>query len=318
MPYFIISVLLVGIFNIIWAPSGNANTGQELKKTSELCASLVRIYEHRHGIPLYLLSAISQAESGRWNSESQANLAWPWTVTSGGSGKFFDTKLEAVAEVEFLMTNGVRNIDVGCMQINLAAHSNAFETIEQAFNPVTNVAYGASYLKTMHQRTGDWLKAAGGYHSMTPHISRRYIAKISRIWNQLLGSQARHREPVKTQPINNFVRPYYATTTGDMHLNNLNRNFRQRLNLSAKAVNSDPITRRLNTRLKQMSAWRKAQSRGENLSVLADMRESEQAKRRKRELATLRKGNRHVSFAERRRQQLDTWRVQQTRELPVN
>jgi len=74
-------------------------------------------------------------ETGRWDGASQENSAWPWTITADGQGRFFDTKEEALLEAEILITEGVRNIDVGCMQVNLHYHPSAFETLSQAFDP---------------------------------------------------------------------------------------------------------------------------------------------------------------------------------------
>lgn len=271
------------------------------------------------------------AESGRWHKGEQANIAWPWTVTSEGAGKFFDTKAEAVAEVEFLMTRGVRNIDVGCMQINLKAHADSFETIEAAFDPAANVAYGAKYLKTMHRRTGDWLKAAGGYHSMTPHLSARYRAKVSRIWRGLRGLPAPAAETAKTakaaRPETRTAPPaaktadarrYRVSDIDYARLNRLNSRFRQRRGLSAEAIAADPATRRASRRQQQMAAWRHARARGQDLSVLAGIRRAERAQRRKRELAAFGRQDRAALFAERRRQQLNDWRARYGRAANAN
>ena len=94
-----------------------------------------REVERREGIPRDLLSAIALTESGRHDVESGENFAWPWTVMAEGKGRYFATEAEARAEVEILLSQGVRNIDVGCMQINLHYHWNAFETLDHAFDP---------------------------------------------------------------------------------------------------------------------------------------------------------------------------------------
>ncbi len=170
-----------------WPGSAPAELRQGFEKTAELCATAVQDAERRSAIPRHLLSAIALTESGRWNAQRQANFAWPWTVSNGGAGRFFETKAEALAEVEFLLTAGEQNIDVGCMQINLRAHAAAFETLAESFEPERNVAYGAGYLKRMYQSTGDWLSAAGAYHSTTPTPNARYRAKVRRYWNELRG-----------------------------------------------------------------------------------------------------------------------------------
>ena len=310
LSWFWISLTLVlGITEV------RARTTQDIENTWNICPSAVNAVERLNAIPLYLLRAISKAESGRWHEEKQVNIAWPWTVTSGAAGKFFDTKAEAVAEVEFLMTKGVRNIDVGCMQINQKAHANAFATIEDAFDPATNTAYGGKYLKTMHRRTNNWLKAAGSYHSMTPRLGIKYQAKVGRIWDELRGQPA---PAIKTSKRDNAddqtdekpkARRYRASEIDYRPLNRLNQNFRQRRGLSAKALTADPHTGRANARQQQMTAWRNAKARGQDLSVLAGIRQAERAKHRQRERVAFGKQDRQTVFAQRRQQQLNEWRA---------
>ena len=69
---------------------------------------------------------------------------WPWTINAEGQGLFYDTKAQAVAAVRALQARGVRSIDVGCMQVNLMHHPDAFPTLEQAFDPQTNAAYAGA------------------------------------------------------------------------------------------------------------------------------------------------------------------------------
>ena len=94
--------------------------------------------------------------------------AWPWTVNSSGTGKYFDTKSEALSWLKKRMSEGYRSNDVGCMQINLKWHPHAFENIEDGFIPSKNVEYSAQLLLSLYKEFGSWNKAAGAYHSRTP------------------------------------------------------------------------------------------------------------------------------------------------------
>ncbi|HJO71542.1 MAG: hypothetical protein QF450_07035 [Rhodospirillales bacterium] len=60
-----------------------------------------------------------------------------------------------------LSARGVRNIDVGCMQVNLLYHKDAFATLEEAFEPASNAAYAARFLKDLYATSGSWSAAAG-------------------------------------------------------------------------------------------------------------------------------------------------------------
>jgi soluble lytic murein transglycosylase-like protein len=158
--------------------AGPALSGETPQKTWNSCAERTAAAERAAGMPTHLLTAVSKVESGRWHKESGEILAWPWTVTSGAEGRFLPSKAAAIAEVERLRAQGVTNIDVGCMQINLYHHPKAFESLEQAFDPERNVAYAIGFLRELRDRWGSWTRAVGNYHSNTPTLSGRYRAKV--------------------------------------------------------------------------------------------------------------------------------------------
>ena len=148
----------------------------------DICANRAAEAERKAGLPPHLLTAIAKVESGRWSKASQAVLAWPWTVMAEGRGRFLPSRAAAVAEVEALRARGVTNIDVGCMQVNLRYHPNAFDSLETAFDPRRNVAYAAAYLGRLRAEAGSWTVAIGRYHSRTPRFSGAYRLKVFRAW----------------------------------------------------------------------------------------------------------------------------------------
>ena len=155
-----------------------------LSKAWGLCASLIEAAEQALELPPHLLQAISKVESGRWNKATGANLAWPWTVTAEGKGRFLPDKRSAIAEVEALRARGIKNIDVGCTQVNLMYHGEAFDDLSQALDPVHNVAYAAVFLSQLRKNSRSWTKAVGRYHSHTPKFSGPYRKKVFRAWRQ--------------------------------------------------------------------------------------------------------------------------------------
>jgi predicted DNA-binding protein (MmcQ/YjbR family) len=64
------------------------------------------------------------------------------------------------------------------MQINLKHHPNAFENLDQAFDPEANVRYGAFFLKTLYNRCRNWHLAIALYHSNNMIYSRTYLFKV--------------------------------------------------------------------------------------------------------------------------------------------
>lgn len=166
-----------------------------------LCAAEAAIQERLYGIPTALLHSISIVESGRYDSRHKAVIAWPWTVMAEGQGRYFPTKAEAIAEVRKLKAQGVRNIDVGCMQVNLRHHPNAFANLDEAFDPAANVAYAARFLKGLFGATNHWPTAASYYHSQTPHLAAAYRERLMKVWNAPPGAAGTQVASARVKPV---------------------------------------------------------------------------------------------------------------------
>jgi hypothetical protein len=177
-PGVVASLLVVFVFS---APESMAKT-TVVPSGRDHCAASAAQAEKRHGIPAYLLRAIALAESGRFDKVTAEMRAWPWTVMAERKGRYYDSKRQAITAVRKLQARGVSNIDVGCMQINLRHHPEAFSSLNEAFDPVSNTEYAAEFLTGLRTETGSWDRAAGRYHSATPKFNRPYREKIRRLW----------------------------------------------------------------------------------------------------------------------------------------
>jgi hypothetical protein len=149
-------------------------------QTWNMCGPLVRQYEATHGIPSKLLTAISLVESGR--KVGGAVVAWPWTINTHGKPYVFATKAEAIRMVRKLHQAGIRSIDVGCMQVNLKKHPDAFPNLEAAFDPATNIDYAARFLKNNKMKKGTWRGAVALYHSSIARFHLPYTQKVLKTW----------------------------------------------------------------------------------------------------------------------------------------
>jgi hypothetical protein len=152
-----------------------------------LCMDPISRLEKEKGIPARLLSAIAYIESGRLIKERKKVVIWPWTINVQGKGYYFLSKEQAVQAVKDYKNQGITNIDVGCMQINLHHHKEAFETIEKAFDPKTNVEYAVNFLKQLKETHTTWIKAVAHYHSATPSFHLPYSQKVYEVWSRLGG-----------------------------------------------------------------------------------------------------------------------------------
>ncbi|WP_299437518.1 transglycosylase SLT domain-containing protein [uncultured Rhodospira sp.] len=175
--------VVVAVLALVGLTTGPSRADQ-YAYADELCYDQTSAQEQVNGIPAQVLTAISLVESGRWDERRGARIAWPWTVTNGKDGRFFPTKAEAIAHVRALQARGETNIDVGCMQINLYYHSDAFPTLEKAFEPAANVRYAVDFLTRLYAETGSWTRSVSRYHSATPVHAERYMKKFRVAWRE--------------------------------------------------------------------------------------------------------------------------------------
>lgn len=152
----------------------------------------MRLVENKHQIPAGLLNAIAKVESGRWSEKEKQLITWPWVIHANGKGHYFSTKELAVEAVKELQAKGIKNIDVGLMQINLLHHPNAFETLDQAFDPKHNIEYAARFLEGLKQNHNSWQKAVAYYHSASPTHHRPYCKKVLKTWREEQKKDPRH------------------------------------------------------------------------------------------------------------------------------
>lgn len=147
-------------------------------QVGELCVLWIAQEEKRLGIPGGLLRAIACIETGG----RVAGCPWPWSVNVAGRSYVFLTRAKALSFVSQMKRVGVRNMDVGCMQINLKHHKEAFDSLEAAFDPRKNIRYAGILLRRHYDRTGHWDKAVAAYHSARPVFHRPYKQKVFSLW----------------------------------------------------------------------------------------------------------------------------------------
>jgi hypothetical protein len=199
MPNRLITVCLAAFgfagFALEPATAGEAAFSTEV---GQICRTHTREAEKRHQLPKLVLSAISLAESGRWHPTHRMSYPWPWTVTSGTDSNYYADKGAAIAAVKALQARGVRNIDVGCMQINLHYHPDAFADLSEAFDPIANTDYAANFLKDLFRSSHSWNRAIGRYHSATRPRAAAYLTRVNALWRdeRVLSARLR-REAVK-------------------------------------------------------------------------------------------------------------------------
>jgi len=159
------------------APAAPASPRPAADDPWAACAAAIAAAEAGSGLPPGLLGAIARVETGR-RAPGGGVQPWPWSYNAAGDGRYAGSRAEAVSEVVALQARGVRSIDIGCMQVNLLHHPNAFPSVEAGFDPVANVAYAVRFLKSLHAQTGDWAQATARYHSATPERGLVYHQRV--------------------------------------------------------------------------------------------------------------------------------------------
>ncbi len=185
MRFSLAPVLLLLLAALPWraAAAATADAADFQARQSAMCLDAVAAAERAHGTPPGLLGTIARVESGRPLPPSGRLQPWPWTIDADGQGYFFDSRDAAVAWAKQGLERGVRAMDVGCLQVDLQQHPEAFATLDQAFDPGANAAYAARFLRALHDgpADGNWFTATGYYHSQTPELAAQYRDMVTAV-----------------------------------------------------------------------------------------------------------------------------------------
>ena len=201
-----IALALVVVGGVRGGAWGQAPVGPA---SAELCRIQADAVEHAMGLPPGLLLAVGRVESGRTDPASRDVLPWPWTVDDEGQDHVFGSAFDAIAYVVAARGRGSRSLDVGCFQVNLQFHPDAFATVAEAFDPAANARYAGHLLSDLHTRTGSWETAVQDYHSATPWRGEAYRDLVLSRWAET--SLAPAAAPAAAIPLPLPVPPALAT-----------------------------------------------------------------------------------------------------------
>ncbi len=182
-----IFVILFPLLACIWSlvsfitPSHSQELDHNLDRLK--CEKLARKAEEKYQLPKNILLSIARVESGYGKVEG-ITRSWPWTLNAGGNSGYFETKKDALKDLKTKLKRGVRNVDLGCMQINYKWHNKFFKSVNQMMDPSINVDYGARFLKRLYQRHGSWDKAIKYYHSKNSKYNKPYLRKVKAVWQK--------------------------------------------------------------------------------------------------------------------------------------
>ena len=166
--------LTVLLASLLLAPSSGWAAAPE-------CLSEAAAAEVRHHVPAGLLVSMALVESGRSGPNGTVS-SWPWTLRAQGEGRYFETSEDAQREARRSLASGDALIDVGCLQVDLYHHPDAFPSLAAAFDPHENADYAARYLSRLAHQRGSWLEAVAAYNAGRPYDGVDYLAKVLYRW----------------------------------------------------------------------------------------------------------------------------------------
>lgn len=188
-------ILTFGILVLFSLPA-HAIDNEALLEGAKLCTRYMPRYEREYGIPTHLLGAIATTETGRFHDGLKIRVPWPWTINAEGKGYFYDSKEQAMAAARRMQAQGIQSMDIGCMQVNLHHHAKAFANLDEAFDPQMNVAYAASFLRSLFQQSNSWKQASADYHSKEPMRGSRYVDMVYNSWQTIIEKLRLARQQV--------------------------------------------------------------------------------------------------------------------------
>lgn len=143
-------------------------------KHAGLCERHILQSSKQYEVPVGILYAVGLTETGRKGS------LHPYALNIEGRSVFAASKSDALRKFANAKASGADLIDVGCMQINHYWHKTAFGSLEEMFEPKSNVAYAAKFLQKLRKREGSWTLAVARYHA-GPHnnpAQKKYVCRV--------------------------------------------------------------------------------------------------------------------------------------------
>ncbi|WP_414900362.1 lytic transglycosylase domain-containing protein [Rhizobium cremeum] len=149
-------------------------TSEKGEASARVCERQIESAAARYGIPEGILYSVGLTETGRKGSLS------PYALNIEGKAYFPASLQEAYNMFADARRRGAKLIDIGCMQINYHYHSEEFSSVEEMFDPASNVAYAARFLRNLQDRHETWTMAVARYHAGPNNdpAQQKYVCRV--------------------------------------------------------------------------------------------------------------------------------------------
>ena len=127
----------------------------------------------KRGLDPYILYAVALVESAKVSK--RVAKPWPWALNRQGHPLIPDSQTEAKGILTDTLARGIRNIDVGLMQVNIRWQGHRVRQPGDLLDPATNLQVGADVLaESIGSAPGDLALGIGRYHAGLRDVARAY------------------------------------------------------------------------------------------------------------------------------------------------
>lgn len=179
----VIAFAVFAAIGLTLSGTASGSTRPDGEHLGGICRAAALRAAERHGVPREMMLAITLTETRRRKFGETG--PWPWTLNIAGQGFWFERREDALAKAREALAAGHRSMDLGCFQINYRWHGENFASLDEMLDPRTSGDYAARLLRSLYDETGDWMRAAGYYHSRTPKYANRYRKLIARAVSEI-------------------------------------------------------------------------------------------------------------------------------------
>ncbi len=168
-----ISGLRLSIQALLLALAATSDIGSA-QAANNACEKEIIRAAARYGVPAGILYSVGLAETGRKGSLQ------PNALNIEGKAVFPASRDAARKAFDEASRQGLRLIDLGCMQINHHYHGDRFASIDQMLEPARNVDYAARFLAELKRRHSTWTMAVARYHAGPDNdpAQKRYVCRV--------------------------------------------------------------------------------------------------------------------------------------------
>lgn len=168
--------------------NANAAQGNEVYVPHFLTGSIFEQVARKSQIDALLLYSVSLAESASYKGSGRTGPS-PFAIRAGADAFYPNTRVEAEAILERLLSQGRTNIDVGLMQVNLRWHGHRVSSPYELFDPAKNLEVASDILyETLTSSPRDVRKAIGRYHNWEESKGGPYADSVLAVYKALKSS----------------------------------------------------------------------------------------------------------------------------------